>query len=231
MEQTTSLACPYVSFSAFYESLDHLAHVSQPVRITPKLVKLEADSGIYSHLMGTFKFFELVEEDGSARDSLLTLAKSSEADRRKRIRELLFKFYPFLLTPGDSFDLSRVTSDDLRKKFAEHDRKSHWVSRKSANFFAAAADFAGIKLPRVSMKGYKPLGLPDKRNSGVRENMNSKSSSTGKSAAQVRDSENAATKSKRDLYRIFYDAQKLPENEREVLAKTFIDLGHVLIEK
>lgn len=229
MEPTTALACPYVSFAAFYESLDRLAHAHPPVKITAKLLKLEDDSGIYSHLIGSYKFFELLGEDGLARPELLALAKSSESDRRKSIHDLLFKFYPFLLNAGDSFDLSRAGIDDLRRRINEHDGKSESVTRKSANFFAAAANFAGIDLPRINLKGYKTPGSPDdKRNSSVRENMSSRQSSTGKTVAQILNSEKAATEARRELYKIFFNAKELPESEREDLAQTFIDLGHVL---
>ncbi len=229
---TSTLAAPYTSFSVFYALLERLSRISRPDKIQQSHLGPVTAHGTYTHLMATLRFFHFVDTDGSPQDSLLQLAKANEAERKRRMHELLVKSYPFLLGSSSSLDLNNASIKDLREEFRKHDGTSESVAAKSASFFAAAAAYAGIPLPKVQMSGYKLPGTSEnKRNPNVRERMsNDKHSSIGKGGAgDMDDSARAFSDALRDLADIFITAQNLPESRREDLARQAIRWANLLM--
>ena len=90
------------------------------------------------------KYLHLTEGDNNKPTILLEKLVHAKGEEKDKIfKEIIINSYPFLFKEG--FDLKRTTSKQLQECFEEAGT-SGGTTRKSINFFLAAAKSAGIEL-------------------------------------------------------------------------------------
>lgn len=160
---------PYVPFSTFETALDKLGALpTLPPRIDHTV--FPSMGGVAKgQVIGAFKFFKLIDNDGIPDPSLKELAKNKE-HRKTAIRELLKRHYPNI----SENDLAGASPGQLDSKLAD---KTYNISgetkQKARSFLIKAAEFAGLPISTL-LKAKGPRGPRPRRarNAAPRQNNN-----------------------------------------------------------
>ena len=152
---------PYGPFSTFDTALNYLATLKG---IPPKIDRSVFPSmggDAKTHTLNTFKFFKLVDADGTPQPLLSELAFKKEG-RKEVMRRLIKESYPNV----SEEELATMTIPQLDSKLGD---KAYNVSggtkQKARSFLLKAAEFAGVPLSNLlTAKGPKgPRGQRKKR--------------------------------------------------------------------
>jgi hypothetical protein len=159
---------PYVPFSTFETALDKLGALpTLPPRIDHTV--FPSMGGVAKgQVIGTLKFFKLIDNDGIPDPQLKELAKNKE-HRKTAMRELLTKHYPNI----SENDLAGASPGQLDSKLSD---KTYNISgetkQKARSFLIKAAEFAGLPISTL-LKAKGPRGPRPRRARNVpRQNNN-----------------------------------------------------------
>jgi len=138
---------PYVPFKTFNATLDSFAGFL-PDRIDTS-IWTSYSGGMRSQLLSAYKFFGLVNEDGSHNAELKKLADAKD-DRGPLLREIMKRSYGELL----KLDLSKATPSSFDAEMRKIGGLEGDTHRKAIAFFLSAAKFSGIPLsPLIVARG------------------------------------------------------------------------------
>lgn len=146
---------PYPPFKTFLSTLDAFAQF-MPHRIDTS-VWSNFSGGARSQLLGAYKFFGLVKEDGSPTPELKKLA-DDRSERPELLREILKRSYADLL----KLDLTKATPSSFDAELRKYGLEGE-THRKATAFFLAAAKFTGLPLSPLLTKRGSMLGTRRKR--------------------------------------------------------------------
>lgn len=141
-ETPSSGVPPYVSYRTFRHFIDGL-RTGIPGRID-RSVMGTLSGGVQNQLLAALRYFDLVDEEGHARDGLARIAISEDTARQQELQKLLMVGYPSLFN-SPPFDLSNASMAQFTQKFKEMGASGDTV-RKCAAFFLAAAQDAGMQV-------------------------------------------------------------------------------------
>jgi hypothetical protein len=155
---------PYVPFKTFTNTLDSLAGEMMPARIDTSIWN-NYSGATRSQLMGTFKFFGLLNEDNSPTADFKKLADDKEG-RPALLREIMKRSYGDLMR----MDLSKATPktfDEALRKYGQ-EGETH---RKAMAFFMSAAKLAGVHLSPLLTKRGNMAAMRPKKVTPVKERL------------------------------------------------------------
>lgn len=132
----------YSSYKTFISLIDGFRDKTVPSHID-RTVMSTLSGGTQAAVLAAFKFFALVDTDGSRTDNLVQLVDAKGVDRQKMLDDMVRTHYSFLFTPG--FDLQSTTPRQIDEKFSSFTDSSD-MRRKCIAFFVGIANDAGIPL-------------------------------------------------------------------------------------
>lgn len=143
---------PYASPVTFNNFLGRLG--SDPPQVIDRLVWGNWMSGASANqVMNAMRFLDLVSEDNRSYEGLRQILRSEGAERKKVLREILERSYPWLF--DGSIDLKSATAMQLDEKFKARGAQGI-VLQKCEKFFTQLAQEAGIPLSQYITKRRKP---------------------------------------------------------------------------
>lgn len=141
---------PYVPFNTFNNAIE--AMVTLPPRLD-KGMWPSYSGAIQSQLWSAFKFFQLVNPDGTPTLALDTLVKD-KANRKAHLKRLLDTYYPALM----SLDLARATLGHFNEAMKSYGLGAE-TQKKASSFFLQAAKAAGMELSSYILSNTRTPGL------------------------------------------------------------------------
>ena len=145
----------YVPFNTFNSAIEAMEHT-----LPPRLDKSmwpNYSGAIQSQLWSTFRFFGLVNEDGTPTKTLETLVRD-KANRKTHLRKLLEDHYPSLM----ALDLSKATLGHFNEAMKGYGLGTE-TQKKASSFFLQAAKAADIPLSRFILSNTRTPGVRKKR--------------------------------------------------------------------
>jgi hypothetical protein len=143
MAEETKQQIPYVSYSTFNNSLTALA-ATLPPRLD-KSMWPSYSGAVQGQLWGAYKFFELVNADGTPTEKLVNYLNAVDDGRQKQLRNWLTAAYPELM----KLDLAKSTVGHFSEAMREYGLGAE-TQKKATSFFLQAAKAAGIELLKTS---------------------------------------------------------------------------------
>lgn len=140
---------PYVPFKTFSNTLTGW-ETALPARVDRTLFR-SFSGAMQSWLIGTLRYFELIDEDGHPTDRLKRLLAAQGHDREKHVADMVKRGYPFVF--ANNLDLSKATLGQLQDRFKETGLQGDTI-RKAMALFMALAKAGGmtispfLKMPR-----------------------------------------------------------------------------------
>lgn len=141
---------PYVPFNTFNNAIEAMA------TLPPRLDKgmwPSYSGAIQSQLWSAFKFFQLVNADGTPTAALDTLVKD-KANRKAHLKRLLDTYYPSLM----ALDLARATLGHFNEAMRTYGLGAE-TQKKASSFFLQAAKAAGMELSSYILSNTRTPGL------------------------------------------------------------------------
>jgi hypothetical protein len=132
---------PYVAYKTFRSFLDGL-RVEVPGRIDRSVMR-SLSGATQNALMSTLRYLPLLNADTSPNASLIALARSGDADRKKHFQDIVRRGYPFLF--DGSLNLQNATSTQLAEAFRNQGTSGE-TTEKCIALFTALAKGADLKL-------------------------------------------------------------------------------------
>lgn len=126
---------PYLAYKTFRNFIEQL-RVTMPARID-RSVMPSLSGANQSWLIGALKYFKLIDEDGVPDEALKKLAKAEDQERKRLLREMLQRFYPFIF---NSIKLDGATPRQLEEQFSKTAATGDTVKKCIAFFLAAAKE-------------------------------------------------------------------------------------------
>jgi hypothetical protein len=129
----------YLPFATFLSALDDLAKISIPNKI--ERATFPGKSGQdQSQLISVFKFFDLIEDDGTPKPPLSDLVHKQD-ERKDLIKRLLETHYPDIV----ALDFAKITPSQLETALTSPRYGVQGETRKKAKtFLLKAAQYAGF---------------------------------------------------------------------------------------
>jgi hypothetical protein len=152
-ENKTQIA--YVPFNTFNSAIESMEHT-----LPPRLDKTmwpNYSGAIQSQLWSAFRFFGLVNEDGTPTKTLETLVRD-KPNRKTHLKKLLEENYPSLM----ALDLSKATLGHFNEAMKGYGLGTE-TQKKASSFFLQAAKAADIPLSRFILSNTRTPGLRKKR--------------------------------------------------------------------
>lgn len=135
---------PYISFSTFTSALDAVKNAGVP-NIIDRHSFPSFSGGAVAAVLSSFRFFNLITDDGHPTQELHELANNSDA-RQKNIKALLERYFDSVI----AIDLTRATPPQLDQAFGEEKYNVTGATRRKAQaFFIKAATFAEIPIGKL----------------------------------------------------------------------------------
>lgn len=138
------LTVPYVPFKTFLSVLDSFVSFL-PDRIDATIWP-NYSGGIRSQLLGAFKFFGLVNDDGTPTSDLRKMA-DDKSNRTTVFKDVMKRSYVDLM----KLDLSKATPGSFDAEIRKYGQEGD-THRKAASFFLAAARWASVPLSPLLLK-------------------------------------------------------------------------------
>ena len=132
---------PYLAFKTFSNFLDTIK-AKIPSRID-RSVMATMSGAVQVQLMAALRYLDFVNSADVPTAHMVQFIESDGEERKKRLREMLSRSYPFLF---QNFELSTSTSEHLEDQFKTETAASGDTVRKCVAFFMAAAKAAGVPL-------------------------------------------------------------------------------------
>jgi hypothetical protein len=162
MADEAKIQIPYVPYNTFNNSLTALAGT-----LPPRLDKSMWPSysgAIQSQLWSTYKFFELVNTDGTPTQELVDYLNADDEGRKLRMLRWLTTYYPALM----KLDLAKATVGHFSEAMREFGLGAE-TQKKATSFFLQAAKAAGMELSSFILKTSRTPGVKRaKRNGAVK---------------------------------------------------------------
>jgi hypothetical protein len=167
MDSDRKTSAPYGPFSTFDTALDKLGSMpTLPPRIDHTVFTSFAGAA-KSHVIGTFRFFDLIDEAGAPTQALKDLTKNKEG-RKAAVRQLIKDHYPNI----SENDLAGSSPAQLDARLGD---KTYNISgdtrQKARSFLIKAAEFAELPIsPLLKQRGSRGPRPRRARNAAVRQN-------------------------------------------------------------
>jgi hypothetical protein len=158
--KTKAQSPPYLPYKTFSTTLAGWA-TALPARIDRTLFR-SFSGAMQSWLIGTLRYFELIDPEGHPTDKLKRLVVATEGpERQKLIADLVRRGYPFVF--ANDLDLSKATAGQLQDRFKDAGLQGDTVRKAMALFMALAKD-AGMQLsPYLKMPRQRRSNGPAQR--------------------------------------------------------------------
>ncbi len=142
MEETSvkRIAAPYLAFKSFTNFVAGFKDAGIPGRID-RSVMAGQSGATQSALLQTFKFLQLIKEDGTPTDQLSALVEKGDAATYATLAK---KYYSFVFDSG--VDVERATEGQLKEVFEKATGFTGETVRKAMTFFVQLAEKGEIKL-------------------------------------------------------------------------------------
>jgi hypothetical protein len=151
MAEEAKQTIPYVPYNTFSNSLTALA-ATLPPRLD-KSMWPSFSGAVQGQLWSAYKFFELVNADGTPTDKLVTYLNADDDGRKKQLRNWLMASYPALM----KLDLAKATVGHFTEAMREYGLGAE-TQKKATSFFLQAAKTAGIELSTFILKTSRTPG-------------------------------------------------------------------------
>lgn len=162
--ETKKLVPPYLAYKTFRTFLDALK-VTTPSRID-KSVMPSMSGANQSALLMALKYLRLIQDDGTTLPDLTKLAKATDTDRKKYLKELLTHRYPFMFS--ETIKLQSATPRQIEEEFDKKSGASGDTVKKCIAFFLAAAKDADVEISSFLNKmRYTKTSKPTRSRNGT----------------------------------------------------------------
>lgn len=145
MAEEAKQQIPYVPYKTFSNSLTALA-ATLPPRLD-KSMWPSYSGAVQSQLWSAYKFFELVNADGTPTEKLVNFLNADEDGRKKQLRGWLTASYPALM----KLDLAKATVGHFSEAMGEYSLGTE-TQKKATSFFLQAAKTADMELSSFILK-------------------------------------------------------------------------------
>jgi hypothetical protein len=142
MTKAAKLTPPYLPSKTLMNTVSNWRQIGLPNRIDRTLFR-SFSGAIQTWLIGTLRYFALIDEHGTPTDRLQRLVKAERPEMQKILADMVRTGYPFVFVPG--FDLSKATAGQIQDKFRATGLQGDTV-RKAMALFMALAKEAGMPL-------------------------------------------------------------------------------------
>jgi Family of unknown function (DUF5343) len=151
---------PYIAHKTFTNFINSLTQ-GIPSRIDKSIMRSLAGS-TQGQLMGTLRYFDLIDADGTPQPSLTALVGSEGGERQRLIAEMVKRSYDFVFS--SDLNLQTATTSQVEELFTAEGVTGE-TRRKSFSFFLALCKDGGIQL---SSHIKPPKGVPGTRRRSAR---------------------------------------------------------------
>jgi hypothetical protein len=137
---------PYSSFKSFGRLIGQFRESPDNLPESIQSSVLRDFSGFdKSALIGTLRWFDLIDESRRPTDALRALVGASEKEYAEQLRRLVLASYDKVV---NAEDLKTITAETLEKRFSENGRVSGTTMEKAVKFLVNACSEAGIEISR-----------------------------------------------------------------------------------
>lgn len=131
---------PYLSYKTFRNFID--SYAVTPIDRIDRSAMPSLSGANQSWLIGALRYFQLIKDDGRPTEDLPKFAKSQGQERKKLLRDILARSYPFVF---ESIKLESATPRQLEEQFEKTEATGDTV-KKCIAFFLAAVKEADLTL-------------------------------------------------------------------------------------
>jgi len=148
-------APPYVAFKTLQNFLERFSQ-GVPGRVDRGLMGTMSGAA-QSQVTTTLRYLGFISENGIPTDTMKQYVTGEGEDRKKVLREVLMRAYPFVFGNEAVFDFSTATSSQLREEFESKTSASGETVGRCIAFLKDAAMDAGIVIsPYILQKKSRP---------------------------------------------------------------------------